>query len=45
MYLSAEVDEGMKRWQEKKEEEKRKEEHVKSLLLKPKGNLLLKNNK
>ncbi|XP_058638432.1 39S ribosomal protein L52, mitochondrial isoform X3 [Onychostoma macrolepis] len=45
VYLSAEVDEGMKRWQEKKEEEKQKEEHVKSLLLKPKGNLLLKNKK
>lgn len=45
MYLSAEVDEGMKRWQEKEEEEKQKEEHVKSLLLKPKGNLLLKNKK
>uniref|UniRef100_A0A671P4W1 Large ribosomal subunit protein mL52 n=1 Tax=Sinocyclocheilus anshuiensis TaxID=1608454 RepID=A0A671P4W1_9TELE len=44
-YLSAEVDEGMKRWQEKKEEEKQKEEHVKSLLLKPKGNVLLKNKK
>ncbi|XP_073693705.1 large ribosomal subunit protein mL52 [Garra rufa] len=45
VYLSAEVDEGMKRWQEKKEAEKQKEEHVKSLLLKPKGNLLLKNKK
>ncbi|XP_043100475.1 39S ribosomal protein L52, mitochondrial isoform X1 [Puntigrus tetrazona] len=45
VYLSAEVDEGMKRWREKKEEEKCKEEHLKSLLLKPKGHLLLKNKK
>lgn len=45
VYLNAEVDEGMKQWCERKEAEKQKEEHVKSLLLKPKGNLLLKNKK
>ncbi|XP_067257586.1 39S ribosomal protein L52, mitochondrial [Chanodichthys erythropterus] len=45
VYLNAEVDEGMKQWHERKEVEKQKEEHVKSLLLKPKGNLLLKNKK
>lgn len=45
VYLNAEVDEGMKQWHERKEMEKQKEEHVKSLLLKPKGNVLLKNKK
>ncbi|XP_039507135.1 39S ribosomal protein L52, mitochondrial [Pimephales promelas] len=45
VYLNAEVDEGMKKWCERKVAEKQKEEHLKSLLLKPKGNLLLKNKK
>ncbi|XP_051991072.1 39S ribosomal protein L52, mitochondrial-like isoform X2 [Xyrauchen texanus] len=43
VYLNAEVDKGMERWQEKKEEERLKVEQLKSLMLKPKGNLLLKN--
>ncbi|XP_051557257.1 39S ribosomal protein L52, mitochondrial [Myxocyprinus asiaticus] len=45
VYLNAEVDKGMERWREKKEEERLKEEQLKSLMLKPKGNLLLKNKK
>jgi len=45
VYLNAEVDEGMKKWCERKVAEKQKEEHLKSFLLKPKGNLLLKNKK
>ncbi|KAG7462159.1 hypothetical protein MATL_G00199450 [Megalops atlanticus] len=40
--LSKEVDRGMQRWRERKEEEKAMEEKKKSNLLKPKGNLLLK---
>lgn len=40
--LSSEVDRGVEAWAQKKEEAKRKEEHRKSLLLKPKGKLLLK---
>uniref|UniRef100_A0AAZ3P0S2 Large ribosomal subunit protein mL52 n=1 Tax=Oncorhynchus tshawytscha TaxID=74940 RepID=A0AAZ3P0S2_ONCTS len=43
--LSPEVDKGMEVWREKREEAKRIEERNKSLLLKPKGNLLLKKNK
>ncbi|XP_067436355.1 39S ribosomal protein L52, mitochondrial [Thunnus thynnus] len=42
--LSSEVDRGMERWTEKQEETKRMEEHKKSLLLKPKGKLLMKKN-
>ncbi|XP_052010356.1 39S ribosomal protein L52, mitochondrial-like [Xyrauchen texanus] len=45
VYLNAEVDKGMERWQEKKEEESLKEEQLKSLMLKPKGNVLLNNKK
>ncbi|KAM9335943.1 large ribosomal subunit protein mL52 [Symphorus nematophorus] len=41
--LSSEVDRGMEVWSEKQEEAKRMEEHKKSLLLKPKGRLLMKN--
>ncbi|KAM4537224.1 large ribosomal subunit protein mL52 [Odontesthes bonariensis] len=40
--LSSEVDRGMEAWKEKQEEAKRTEEHKKSLLLKPKGRLLMK---
>ncbi|XP_028330864.1 large ribosomal subunit protein mL52 [Gouania willdenowi] len=40
--LNSEVDQGMEVWQENQEEAKRMEEHQKSLLLKPKGKLLLK---
>nr|XP_046237483.1 39S ribosomal protein L52, mitochondrial isoform X2 [Scatophagus argus] len=40
--LNAEVDRGMEVWREKQEEAKIMEEHKKSLLLKPKGKLLLK---
>ncbi|CAL8377194.1 unnamed protein product [Gadus morhua 'NCC'] len=40
--LSGEVDKGMEAWQQKKEDAKRMEAHQKSLLLKPKGQLLLK---
>uniref|UniRef100_A0A4W5R1M7 Large ribosomal subunit protein mL52 n=1 Tax=Hucho hucho TaxID=62062 RepID=A0A4W5R1M7_9TELE len=43
--LSSEVDKGMEAWREKQEEAKRIQERNKSLLLKPKGNLLLKKNK
>ncbi|KAM9401281.1 large ribosomal subunit protein mL52 isoform 1-T1 [Salvelinus alpinus] len=43
--LSLEVDKGMEVWREKQEEAKRMQERNKSLLLKPKGNLLLKKNK
>ncbi|XP_064787550.1 39S ribosomal protein L52, mitochondrial isoform X3 [Oncorhynchus masou masou] len=43
--LSSEVDKGMEVWREKREEAKRMLERNKSLLLKPKGNLLLKKNK
>uniref|UniRef100_A0A8C7W8C3 Large ribosomal subunit protein mL52 n=1 Tax=Oncorhynchus mykiss TaxID=8022 RepID=A0A8C7W8C3_ONCMY len=43
--LSPEVDKGMEVWREKREEAKRIEERNKSILLKPKGNLLLKKNK
>ncbi|KAM7366350.1 hypothetical protein PAMP_015798 [Pampus punctatissimus] len=42
--LSSEVDKGIESWSEKQEEAKRIEEHKKSLLLKPKGRLLLKKN-
>ncbi|XP_061566002.1 39S ribosomal protein L52, mitochondrial [Cololabis saira] len=40
--LSSEVDKGIETWKEKQEEAKRLEEHKKSLLLKPKGKLLMK---
>ncbi|KAM4612243.1 large ribosomal subunit protein mL52 [Polymixia lowei] len=40
--LNSEVDRGMEMWKERQEEDIRVEEHKKSLLLKPKGNLLLK---
>ncbi|MEQ2243581.1 hypothetical protein ILYODFUR_008396 [Ilyodon furcidens] len=40
--LTSEVDRGMEAWKEKQEEAKRMEEHKKSLLLKPKGKLLIK---
>ncbi|KAF1380691.1 hypothetical protein PFLUV_G00166500 [Perca fluviatilis] len=40
--LNSEVDRGMEVWSEKQEEAKRMEEHKKSLLLKPKGKLLMK---
>ncbi|KAF7230205.1 mitochondrial ribosomal protein L52, partial [Nothobranchius furzeri] len=40
--LSSEVDRGIEAWKEKQDEAKRLEEHKKSLLLKPKGKLLLK---
>ncbi|XP_028851664.1 large ribosomal subunit protein mL52 isoform X1 [Denticeps clupeoides] len=43
--LSSEIDNGMQRWRDGKEEEKRLEERKKSLLLKPKGKLLLKTPK
>ncbi|XP_004079883.1 39S ribosomal protein L52, mitochondrial [Oryzias latipes] len=40
--LSTEMDRGIEAWKEKQEEAKRMEEHKKSLLLKPKGKLLIK---
>ncbi|XP_074480034.1 large ribosomal subunit protein mL52 [Sebastes fasciatus] len=40
--LNSEVDSGMEAWSEKQEAAKRTEEHKKSLLLKPKGKLLMK---
>ncbi|XP_041842009.1 39S ribosomal protein L52, mitochondrial [Melanotaenia boesemani] len=40
--LSSEIDRGIQTWEEKQEEAKRTEEHKKSLLLKPKGKLLMK---
>ncbi|XP_076580411.1 large ribosomal subunit protein mL52 [Chaetodon auriga] len=40
--LSSEMDRGIEAWREKQEQAKRKEEHKKSLLLKPKGKLLMK---
>lgn len=40
--LNAEVDRGMEAWRENQEEAKRMEEHKKSLLLQPKGKLLMK---
>ncbi|KAJ8372751.1 hypothetical protein AAFF_G00277590 [Aldrovandia affinis] len=43
--LSSEVDRGMQRWRERKEEGKAKDEKKRSLLLKPKGNLALKDKK
>ncbi|XP_017574243.1 39S ribosomal protein L52, mitochondrial isoform X2 [Pygocentrus nattereri] len=45
VYLNAEVDQGMETWRAKKEEEERAKEQLKSSMLKPKGNLLLKNKK
>ncbi|KAA0723144.1 39S ribosomal protein L52, mitochondrial [Triplophysa tibetana] len=45
VYLNAEMDEGMNQWQKRKNKERQKEEHLRSLMLKPKGNLLLKNKK
>lgn len=42
--LNSEVDRGIEAWSEKQEEAKRVEEHKKSLLLKPKGRLLMKKN-
>ncbi|KAM6959716.1 large ribosomal subunit protein mL52 [Tautogolabrus adspersus] len=39
--LSSEVDRGIEAWSEKQEEAKRMEQHKKSLLLKPKGKLLM----
>ncbi|KAJ8261592.1 hypothetical protein GJAV_G00156070 [Gymnothorax javanicus] len=43
--LSSEVDRGMQRWREAKEEQKAKEEKERSLRLKPKGAHLLKSRK
>lgn len=40
--LNSEVDAGIEKWREKCEETKRTEEAKKSLLLKPKGALLMK---
>ncbi|KAM3590384.1 uncharacterized protein V6R79_008505 [Siganus canaliculatus] len=40
--LNAEVDRGMEAWSEKQAEAKRQEQHKQSLLLKPKGKLLMK---
>ncbi|XP_056156186.1 39S ribosomal protein L52, mitochondrial [Lampris incognitus] len=40
--LNTEVDKGMEAWTERKEQARRMEEHRKSLLLKPKGQLLRK---
>ncbi|XP_008281589.1 large ribosomal subunit protein mL52 [Stegastes partitus] len=40
--LSSEVDQGIEMWKDKVAEAKRAEEHKKSLLLKPKGKLLMK---
>lgn len=40
--LNAEVDRGMEAWRDKREEAKRIEAHKNSLLLKPKGKLLMK---
>lgn len=40
--LSNEVDQGIEEWKEKQAENRKIEEHKKSLLLKPKGKLLLK---
>uniref|UniRef100_A0A3P8S5P2 Large ribosomal subunit protein mL52 n=1 Tax=Amphiprion percula TaxID=161767 RepID=A0A3P8S5P2_AMPPE len=40
--LNSEVDQGIEMWREKQEAVKRMEEHKKSLLLKPKGQRLLK---
>ncbi|XP_024143956.1 39S ribosomal protein L52, mitochondrial [Oryzias melastigma] len=40
--LNTEMDRGIETWKKKQEEAKRIEEHKKSLLLKPKGNLLVK---
>ncbi|CAJ1086032.1 S ribosomal protein L52%2C mitochondrial [Xyrichtys novacula] len=39
--LNSEVDKGMEMWRERQEEARRTEEHEKSLLLKPKGRLLM----
>ncbi|KAF3837152.1 hypothetical protein F7725_004616 [Dissostichus mawsoni] len=41
--LSSEVDKGIESWNDKQEEAQRMEEHNKSLLLKPKGMMLIKN--
>ncbi|KAL3046294.1 hypothetical protein OYC64_004326 [Pagothenia borchgrevinki] len=41
--LSSEVDKGMESWNDKQEEAQRMVEHKKSLLLKPKGMMLIKN--
>ncbi|KAI4808818.1 hypothetical protein KUCAC02_000862 [Chaenocephalus aceratus] len=41
--LSSEVDKGIESWNDKREEAQRMEEHKKSLLLKPKGMMLIKN--
>ncbi|KAJ3584620.1 hypothetical protein NHX12_015115 [Muraenolepis orangiensis] len=40
--LSEEVDQGIASWQQKQDDAKRAEAHQRSLLLKPKGQLLLK---
>lgn len=40
--LNNEMDRGMEAWSEKREAAKKMEEHKKSLLLKPKGKLLMK---
>nr|XP_055055518.1 39S ribosomal protein L52, mitochondrial [Misgurnus anguillicaudatus] len=45
VYLNAELDKGMEQWQKRKNEQSEKEERLRSLMLKPKGNLLLKNKK
>ncbi|PWA28822.1 hypothetical protein CCH79_00012887 [Gambusia affinis] len=43
--LNSEVDYGVEAWNKKQEEARRTEEHRKSLLLKPKGKLLMKKSK
>ncbi|XP_037531815.1 39S ribosomal protein L52, mitochondrial [Nematolebias whitei] len=40
--LNSEMDKGMEAWKERQEEAKRTEEYKRSLLLKPKGKLLIK---
>ncbi|XP_062849413.1 39S ribosomal protein L52, mitochondrial [Trichomycterus rosablanca] len=43
VYLNAEVDQGIETWRTKQEAQKRAKEQIKSSMLKPKGNLLIKN--
>ncbi|XP_054916120.1 39S ribosomal protein L52, mitochondrial [Poeciliopsis prolifica] len=43
--LNSEVDHGVDAWNKKQEEARQTEEHRKSLLLKPKGKLLMKKSK
>ncbi|XP_076828677.1 large ribosomal subunit protein mL52-like [Brachyhypopomus gauderio] len=42
VYLNAEVDQGMETWKMKKKDEEKAKEQLKSSMLKPKGNLLIK---